>query len=179
MPDKINITEKDIFNFVFFNTILSKEKKEYLNNNPIFKVQLDFYKKLKEILLEEIPNNIKEKIASGIDAYKKIKTFVLYPVDYGHKKKHSDVLILAADSLAAESNEIQSKTFIDEGKNYLIRLIKENSKSKIYVFSTHETVMKNFTVVIKPQSVKYVLNDNSKPLEIEGNIDPESIEIEF
>ncbi len=179
MPDKINISEKDIFNFVFFNNLISKEKEEYLTGNSKFKVQLDFYKKLKDIFLEEIPNNIKEKIASGIEAYKMIKTFVLYPVDYEHKKKHSNVLILAADSLAAESNEIQSKTFIDEGKNYLIRLIKENSKSKIYVFSTHEPVMKNFTVVIKPQSVKYILNDNSKPLEIEGNIDPESIEIEF
>lgn len=179
MTDKLNITEKDIFNFVFFNNLISTEKEEYLNGNSNFKVQLDFYKKLKDVFLEEIPNNIKDKIVSGIEAYKKIKTFILYPVDYGHKKKHSDVLILAADSIAAESNEIKSKTFIDEGRNYLIRLIKENSKSKIYVFSTHEPVMKNFTVVIKPQSVKYVLDNNSRPLEIEGNIDPESIEIEF
>ena len=45
MRKDIEITEQDIFKFVFFKEKLSDEKSTYLENNPEFESQIKYYKR--------------------------------------------------------------------------------------------------------------------------------------
>jgi len=65
------VSERDLFNFVFFYELLSDGKKEFLNNNNEKYGQIRFYKKLKENLMIGVDNKIKENLAERISAYKK------------------------------------------------------------------------------------------------------------
>lgn len=47
------------------------------------------------------------------------------------------------------------------------------------MFSTQYEVIKNFDIIITPQNVRYHIDDNTIPLELEHNVDPESIILEF
>ena len=59
---KSQITEKDIFNCVFYPELISKEKKKYLENSSDFHEEIKFYSSLKESLNKEIGFEIRKKI---------------------------------------------------------------------------------------------------------------------
>lgn len=175
---KNDITEKDIFNFVFYPELVLKKKQEFLINSPDFKHEIEFYFSLKNSLMEELPFDVKQKLASKIKAYMNNNIIYLYPVEEIKKRKHSNGIVLAAAS-PEERPKISTKTFYDEDKTYIIKVIKYEKSSKVFVFSTQYELMKDYTLIISPNNTKYHMKDNSGPLEIEMPLDPDSISIEF
>lgn len=65
----MEITERDLFNYVFYKNLIDKEKIEYLKNSIIYKSEIDFLTSIKNALPEELSDEIKEKISRKIPAY--------------------------------------------------------------------------------------------------------------
>ncbi|AFH48038.1 Hypothetical protein IALB_0326 [Ignavibacterium album JCM 16511] len=173
-----HITEKDLFDFVFFPTMLSKEKFSYLENSGDFQDELAFFTELKKSLQTELTQQQKQLIAEKIPAYKLLNIIELYPVEQKNKRKVNG-LILAAASENNNKPKVTSRTFYDDNKTYIIKVINYENTSKIFVFSTQYEVIKNFDLIISPQNLRYHIDDNTIPLELDFNVNPESIRLEF
>ena len=94
----MQLTEKDIFNYVFYPELISKEKKEFLMNSQDFNNEIEFYSSLKDSLIDELPIEVKQKLASRIDSYKHLDIIYLYPVEEHFAQRKSNNLVLAAAS---------------------------------------------------------------------------------
>jgi len=70
MTEKTNITELDIFNFVFFNEILTQKKRKYIERNEDKFELLNFYRKQKKSIARSIKMETQKRIAARIPAYK-------------------------------------------------------------------------------------------------------------
>ena len=174
----MQITERDIFNFVFFREEFPEEKKDYLKNSLMFKEEIEFYSSIKNSLNEDINFETKRKIASKISAYKPVNVIQLFPVTEHYKPKHSNGLVLAA-AAEVEKPKVSTKTFYDEDKTYIIKVINYEKSSKVFVFSTQYELVKDFHLNILPQNLKYHIPDSSIPLELDFIVEPESISLEF
>ncbi len=172
------ITEKDIFDFVFYPESVTKEKERFLETSSDFKEEIEFYSSVKKSLSDELYLETKKKIASKINVYKLENIIYLYPVEEFRKKNASNNLVLAAASPEGKP-KISSKTFYDEEKTYIIKVINYEKNSKVFVFSTQYELIKDFELNILPQNLKYHISDNSAPLELDFNVEPESISLEF
>jgi type III secretory pathway component EscR len=73
MVKNTDINEHDIFQFVFFNELLSEEKRKFIEKNEEKFEQLRFYRKQKKSIVGSIKGKTREKIAALIPAYKKFK----------------------------------------------------------------------------------------------------------
>jgi hypothetical protein len=174
----MNITERDLFDFVFQPENLSIEKVKYLKTSKIFDEEINFYRELKKSLDEELSDEVKRKIAEKIPLYNPAKFHVLYPVQEAVRKKKNDLPVLAAAS-PKEKPSVKAKTFVDENNHYLIRLLNFKESSKIYVFSTTNEILKNYKVIIHPSEQIFEQVDNSVPIEINFPIEAENIELQF
>ncbi len=175
---KNDITEKDIFDFVFYPELLSDDKRIFLETSMDFKEEIEFYSAIKKSLSEELHLDIKKKIASKIKAYQVTNIIYLHAVEELKKQKHSNGLVLAA-AYPEDKPKVSTRTFYDDDKTYIIKVINYEKSSRIFVFSTQIELMKDFYLIINPQNLKYHISDNTGPLELDFNIDPDSIQIEF
>jgi len=182
----MEITERDLFNYIFNRQLVNEEKAGYLMNSEEYKEELEFLNLLKDSLSAVISRQIKEKIAAKIPAYRYgqnsdgegyIKVVELYPVDQKIKKKNKNTKqVFAADSEELKPQHV-SQTFSDENREYLVKLIRSGSSAKIFVFSTTESELKNVKLTVHPGEKEYLLEDNSVPLEVNENITAESISL--
>ena len=85
------------------------------------------------------------------------------------------------EAAASEENtpKMVTKTFVDDGKDYLIKLLTYGNKTKVFVFSTHDEIVKDFDIVIQPQNLRFHIEDNTEPLKIDQAIEAEQISLEF
>ena len=67
---KTNITEQDLFNFIFFNDVLPQKKKKYIERNEDKFELLNFYREQKKSITRSIEEETQKKIAAKIPAYK-------------------------------------------------------------------------------------------------------------
>ena len=173
-----HITEKDIFNSVFFKNLVAHEMRKAIENNDLFNDAITFYENLRDSLKKELPFSIKEKLALKIPAYRLYDKITLYPINDEFTQRRGDVLILAANS-PKEMPKVSSTTFFDSDKKYLIRILNYKSSAKIYVFGTQEEILKNYKITLFPTRVSYSQKDNSIPLDIDSKVDAEKIKLEF
>ena len=172
----MKVTEKDIFNFVFYPHLVRKEIKAFLESIDDSNDMISFYKDLKLSLAKEVPLNLKKKLSRKFSFYNPVNVINLYPIEEIKKKNNSSMLAAASPE---ETPKIVTKTFYDEDKSYIIKVINYETNAKIFVFSTQQEVIKNFDIIIQPQNEKYHISDNMIPLEIDKQISPDSIQIEF
>lgn len=173
----IIIDEQDLFNSVFFPELVSIEKTIVIETDNSYNEIVDFYRKLKYDQNEISGDIIKRKLAEKIPAYNPQNIFYLYPVSEIRKTKRTSSH-LAADSKALKSS-ITTKTFTDNDKEYIVKIMNYGEQTKVFVFSTQDELLKNFDIIIKPHNLKYHFDDNSEPFVIEKYIDAEKIEIRF
>lgn len=172
----MKISERDIFNFVFYPGQVREEIKLFLQSIEESTDAIIFYKELKESLDKGISIEAKKKLSNKIPAYKFNNFIQLYPVEEIKKKRNSYTLAAASPE---ESPKIVTKTFYDEDKSYIIKVINYERNSKIFVFSTQQEVIKNFDLIIQPNNEKYHIKDNLIPLELNQQTQADSIQIEF
>lgn len=175
--DSMNITEKDIFDFVFGKGSLPDDIKNFLRNTDDYKEQIIFYTEMKNSLDMEIGVELKKKFADKIAEYTFPSVIHLYPQKEKSVKKNVRQVFAAASE--NEKPKITSKTFYDENRNFIIKLLNYESSSKIFVFAVYDEIIKDFTINLLPQNLHYHMDDNSLPLELEMNLEPESISLEF
>ncbi|GMR25543.1 MAG: hypothetical protein BMS9Abin39_0849 [Ignavibacteria bacterium] len=178
MPENINIDERDIFNFVFFNDLLSEEKIRYIENNEDKIEGINFYRNLKKSLTEPLSKEIKEKIAAKIPAYKIPSVIKLFPVNDKIKKKPSEVPILAAAS-AEQQPAVSAQSFIDEDKIFVARILRIDKLAKIYLFPVKIIPVAEIILTILPSYNKYLFSNYNTPVEVVDLPQVEVIELEI
>jgi hypothetical protein len=174
----LKITERDIFNFVFYPESFNADNKDILSSIEENSEEINFYRELKNALTQPLQSQMKKKIAEKIEGYKLSNLIALYPLHEPLIKHKTNYLILAA---ASEDNtpKMVTKTFVDDGKDYLIKLLTYGDKTKVFVFSTHDEIVKDFDIVIQPQNLRFHIEDNTEPLKIDQAIEAEQISLEF
>ena len=70
MAKNTNITELDLFNFVFFNELLPQKKRKYIERNEHKLELLNFYREQKKSIARSINKETQKKLAAKIPAYK-------------------------------------------------------------------------------------------------------------
>lgn len=175
--ENIVIDEQELFNYVFFPQSVADEKKEMIVSDNSFGEVIEFYRNLKSNS-ESTPDDVlKSKIAQKISAYSLSNVIRLYPLKNRTQNKQN------TNRLAADSKEMRpkmvTKTFVDNDKEYLIKVLTYGGITKIFVFSTKDEVVKNFDVIIEPHNLKFHFEDNTEPIKIEKDIVAETIELRF
>ncbi|MCW8850208.1 MAG: hypothetical protein OQJ81_09555, partial [Melioribacteraceae bacterium] len=140
----MNISEKEIFNFIFFPEILDKEKFSFLSNTDLFKNEINLLRSIKENYNQNLSQEIIEKIISKISELGSNRIIRL------EKKKHplqnnAHQLVLAADSQIKNSKQ-KIETFEDENSAYLVKVIMEEDLTKIYLFTRNNQEHTNLKV---------------------------------
>ncbi len=179
MKDKtyIKITEQDIFNFIFYPNEIIEEKRDLISQNESLAEIVEFYKNLKVDIDSKFDFSIKKKIAEKIPVYSLPKVIELYQLKYLNPEKKLNRL--AADSEKELKPKITTKTFIDEDKDYLVKVLQNGNNTKIFVFSTKDEIIENFNLFIEPLELEFYLKDNTEPLILEGKVEVDKIRIHF
>lgn len=174
----MHIYEHDIFNYVFFPHVLSDDKKIYLETNRnLYKEELEFYSNFNKPIPKDINDKLDTKVEKKLNKYFQSIVIELHPIKEPQKQKFNEHKLAAASR--GLTPQMITKTFLDEEKEILIKVIGEGETTKIYIFSTKNERINNFDIIIEPLGVKYHLQNNLEPLKIEKVIDIESIKIQL
>jgi len=173
----IVIGEQDLFNYVFFKESVAVEKLDMINKSNSYKEVISFYTELKRAQEQQLTSEIKDNLARKIPAYSKVNIINLYPLSENLKLKKNGTR-LAADSTELKP-KMTTKTFVDNDKEYLIKVLNYGGITKVFVFSTKNEVVNNFDIIIEPHNLIYHFDDNSEPLKIENDIEAEKIQLRF
>ena len=171
--------ERDIFNYVFFPGSISEDIRNAIEENKDLGELIDFYRELHKNALEPVSKSLREKIASAMPAYTLISERRLYPLPAVAGKNKGARRLAAGSESRHFISEMSSRTFVDEDKEYMIKVIIHNLTTKVFVFSVKNDIVKNFDIIIEPAETRYHFNDNSQPLLIKGEIEIDSIRLEF
>lgn len=173
----ILLDEQDLFNYVFFPDMVEKEIKLKIETDISYQKILEFYGQLKKDSANPIDDTVIKMISNKISAYRLLNVVRLYPL---HEPAAAKKII---NRYAADSKELKpkmtTKTFVDNDKEYMIKVLNYGEMTKVFVFSTKDEIVRNFEIIIEPHNLKYHFKDNSEPLKIEKPIEAEKIEIRF
>jgi hypothetical protein len=173
----MGITEKDIIDFVFYREALDSQKIAEIENNDNFKEQLEFFAELKKQLSLELSTGLKKKLAEKIPAYRTENIIALHPVKVPGTGEKIHLLKYAAAS--GEEKGTNVITFLNEDKNFLIRLHKLVENYKIFVFSTTQQKLNNLELTFYPSGDKVSLKDNRESYFISISQMPDRIDMKL
>ena len=173
----MSITEKDIFDFVFFKETLESNKMGEIMNSSDAKTKVEFYRELKQLLLNDLSADTKNKLAEKIPLYLKEDTITLRPVNIPERREKINLSRYAAAS--GEDKATNTTTFLSDDRNYLIRLHKVEGNYKIFVFSTLRKKLSNMELVFHPSEDKLSLKDNMDSFFITLSQMPDSIDMKL
>lgn len=160
LKEHINITERDIYNFVFSPETLEPAKKTYLESNlEKFQRQIDYCRQLKEISLEE-PQG--QSIINVVDRILSPKGIELIPEAIDNESKDSKLRLAAFSFNLNKKNYTYS--FTDSNSEHVVKIIMSGSRNLLYFFSL--IPMQKVTVTFLPSEATYNIQDTSKPIEI-------------
>lgn len=172
------ITEQDIFNFVFFPHVVDEDKKRYISQRNEFKDLVDFYRSIKDESEKPISDKVKRDLSLKINLYGHTRFFRLKKVENVPAQRNSDMVVLAA-AADEDAPSVIAKSFIDENNQFLIRVIKTRDITKIYSFSSDNQEIHNFRLKILPSGREFLVENNSKPLELKEDLEFEEIQLEL
>ncbi len=170
------IDEQDIFNFVKYPDKLTEEKKEYIEGHPdLFEDELDFLQSASGYDNSDLPADIKLKLHFKLLG-KNPKQSVRLTKLASPAIQRNHIRNLAADSTKSERS-VKAISFTDESNSYMIKALIDKDKTIIYVFSTDNKELKDFSLLIKPSGEVYHLHSNKTPLILDRSLSIESIDL--
>lgn len=175
--NKMMINEQDIFTYVFFPERLNVEKKQIIASDKTLEETIEFYMHLKQNSESEPSYSLKKKIAEKIPTYKFADVIELLPLKQITPQNQNGSRMAAATKELTP--KMTAKTFVDNEKDYLIKVLNYGNETKVFVFSTKDEVVKNFDIIIEPNNLTYHFEDNSEPLVISHPVDAEKIQLKF
>lgn len=171
------LDEQDLFNFVFSPNNLEIDKKKTIESDESLKESVEFYIQLKLNSEKNTSNEIKRMLAKKIPAYKLVEIVELHPLKEITLQNQNSVRMAAATKELIPKTI--TKTFVDNDKEYLIKVLNYGDETKIFVFSTKDEIVRNFDIIIEPKNLIFHFEDNSEPLIINDSIDVEKIQLKF
>lgn len=173
-----DITEFDLFKFIFNRNDLPLDKANFIEKSNEFSDALDFYQQVKDSMYKELTYEVKSKIAARIPAYRLEPAVITLHKEAITKAKIPNKLRLAAASVP-HLPKVRAFSFLDDGKNFLARIVNVEAKQKLYLFSTKDELLRNFTVTVYPSGESHTCHDNSSAINLETSDDVEKINITF
>ena len=153
----MNITEKDIFKFVFYKSELSQEKQNFISQNlEKFSSSIKLLNEINSTSEIDVSPMTMKRITDLIERTQENKEIVLTPINF---KNCSDYLILAADSKSNEGNE-KTQTFTDLENNYIAKIVTEDAETKLFLFANSNMANANISLTVYPSKQKYSLESN-------------------
>ncbi|MCB9211682.1 MAG: hypothetical protein H6609_20155 [Ignavibacteriales bacterium] len=154
----MNITEKDLYKYVFYNSELPENKRDFINNNlDKYSDALDLLKEIESNLESDVSSVIMDRILGLIEAQNPRVEFVLKPLKFQNCQDH---FMLAADSATIECDNI-TQTFVDSGNNFLIKVVSVENENKLYVFPRKKSVNVDLSLTIYPSNEKHLIDKSS------------------
>ncbi len=167
MKPFFEISEQDIFNYVFYPDQVSLDKKEFLDlHKSDFLEQLEFCTYLEKLNIATQKSNF----ISG-----KSNVVELFPVVL-NIPNNSNYFTLAAGS-SELSKKIETKTFTDNHSRFLVRLVSTIDEKTLYVF-TKEKTFKEAKLTLFPSHKSYKIDSVESSIKIDDFEEVESISIE-
>jgi hypothetical protein len=158
----MSIFEKDLFNYVFFPDILSKEKYNLIENSKSkFQNELTLLSEIKENLKEKVSDDIIERIMLKLHEYNERRLIVLEKTNNPHLFQ-SGHLVLAAESPVLEQ-KLRTDTYEDKNSEYLVKIITDQQQNKIFIFNKDNSEMRNVKINIEPSGKSFILESSFKP----------------
>lgn len=173
------ITEQDVFNYIFYPNLVEEKKKILINSSQEYGYLLQFYRKIKTDSEKTISNEVKHNLSLRINLYKHSRFFRLKKIDEDPPKRRKSEYPLLAAASEEDDQSVTAKSFLDPANKYLIRVIKIKDKIKIYSFSADEKEIRNFKLKIFPSGKEFPMEDNSRPLELNEDIEIEEVQLEL
>ncbi len=151
MNDYIYISEQDIFNFVHFPEQLNAGKTEYIHSHEsLFGESIRLCRAVRDELSQDHPisDEIRRKLTMRIPSYQQLPV-ILRPLP-GPQPLHQARYTLAAASGQQEPIPANTRTFINDQKNCLIRLIPEGKAIRCFVFTPEGFSIRDFRLAVLP-----------------------------
>jgi len=172
----MNISEKDLYKYIFYPNKLSKEKFDYISlNKATFKSEIDYLKNIKNSYPSLISNEITNKILDKIEIFEKGNEIILYKIE---PDSDNDYLILAADS-PREKAEIITSTFKDNNGLFLIKINTTSDRSKIYLFFQDMEKRHEYNLTLNPSGENFEFNSAQLPLIVKPLANIKNINLKF
>ncbi|MBX3006799.1 MAG: hypothetical protein KF816_02110 [Melioribacteraceae bacterium] len=172
MKEQINITERDIFTFVFNPQNLPINKKEFIESNiDKYQKQIDYCSQLKKISAGQI-EDIKTQSISERILNPKSKEFL--PVQENITNGETN-LRLAAAGIVLEKKSY-SKSFKDDSNESIIKIVSNGKQTLLYYFS--EKPLPKAKLTLLPSGATYTMMDTSHPIEIMDESEIEKVVVE-
>lgn len=174
----MKITERDIFNYVFYPEVLEEDKKKYIETSDKLQSQVDFYSSIKSSMNQEVPERIKQKINEKIKAQNAKKRIMLSPIN------QLDAPQEVAIKLAAKSIEpdeyLKIVNYSDTEQQFLAKIQSYDQHTKIFIIPVDTKTISDISLTIYPQKISYHLESSNEALVIDEAIDNiEFIEIAY
>lgn len=172
----MNISEKDLYKFVFNPEELAQEKFSFISQNIKFFIsQISFLTEMKENMSFSVSDKIVNEINSKIEVQDRGNLIILNKIESNNDK---DYLILAADS-PHQNEEIISNTFRDNNGFYLAKINTTSERSKIFVFFQDKTNNHQYSLTINPSGDRFSFRSTQLPLIVKPIPHIESIYLKF
>ena len=172
MMQFLELTEYDIFKYVFFKKELDENKLRLIEDGNYF-YEIGILKHIKERLSTNLSTEVKLQISEKISSYEAVNSIALRVI-----KK--DIVNNSIKDEAGERNiPVSTATFSDADNIYLVRLVNYKSSSRVFVFSRIESLLKNYILVFKPTNEIFTQHENILSIEIDHVIDVDNIELKF
>ena len=170
------VTENDIFKYVFYPDDLSDKLRHYIKiNKLVYQDQIDLMTTMKDQLNTPLEKSLLDKIHKRIDEYNRSEIIVLKKVVINHQQNH---YILAADSVDREE-PLLTETFKDDEEQYLAKVITTNGKNKIYILSKDPKIELEFILKLYPTEDEFRGSSNDQPIVVIPKQKIEEIEIQI
>jgi hypothetical protein len=159
----MNISEKELFYFIFYPDKLSEEVTEFIKMNiDIYKDEIDLLKLTKATMNEKVPEDILKKIHQKIKDYEDTSFVVLKKVD-NNTEIDNELLALAADSPKIENSNTVA-TYADKNSKYLVKIISNTTENRLHIFNKDNEEIKNFQITILPSGTTFDIESSNTHL---------------
>lgn len=159
-----NISEKDLYHFVFHPDSLSEDKKKIITDNLAkYKNELELLWDFKSELDKEVPSDVIEKIKDKISNQTFSETITLNLVI---QEDETDYLTLAAGS-GNNVDQVESLSFSDEDDKFLGKVVSDTNANHIYIFPKTDFTPDELDITLLPSKDNFTINTADMPYKIE------------
>ncbi|RJP74124.1 MAG: hypothetical protein C4539_00695 [Ignavibacteriales bacterium] len=173
----MEISEKDIFDYVFYRETLQTDKLKYIDENySLFTKEIEYYKSFHNSIDNEINEEMSNKFFAALSAGR-TKVIELYPKQI-ELPQEDEQYRLAADSVYLTA-KTGSQSFSDSKSTVLVKLLTKDNKTQIYVFSTVDKQLKNIKLTISPSNKTFSMENNKTFIEVPEALSVDGIQMTY
>ena len=162
----MQITEQDLFIYVFYPQELESDKFEYISkNNDLFNSEIQFLNDIMRNKSMEIEPGLFDRLINKINSINK-STIIHLSKTKNLEDIHQEQIVLAAASQKLKKT-FQSDTFVDDGSKFMVKMLSNEKFNKIFVLERNNNELRNVKLTVFPSGESYSLKTNREPLIIE------------